>query len=209
MTRKYKHQHKKRPLIVAVDFDGVIHPYVSGYKGPGDFQPPYDGAKEALAALQGLGYDILINTCRGEAKLIEDYLNGHNIPFNWVNDYGDADTDKPDGFIPNPKKVFADIYIDDRAIRFQGWDSLVEEVEDFTLWYDRKGSRYRHGGRVGYGAQHSTPLDLVASHLKHTTARYVALEAEKAELLEDTSQSKKIKEVNNIISSLVKMLECN
>lgn len=206
MPRSFKNKSKK-PLILAFDFDGVIHPYSGGYQGRGIFANPYPEASNSLHALKSLGYKILINTCRGENKLIKEYLLEHNIPFDWINEH--PDITRPAFFDPNPHKVPADIYIDDRNLKFQGWSNIVNQVEDFTLWYDRPGSKYPHGNKIGFAASESSSLDLVSSHLRNNTIRFIELETDNAISKDKPDQAAKLSELKNLLEAMVNLLECS
>jgi len=70
---------------------------------------PVDGAVEAMRALKAKGHVIIIHTVRGDRpKHVMDWLSYYNIPFD------DVTNIKPN----------ADLYIDDKAITFKGWEAL-------------------------------------------------------------------------------------
>lgn len=115
---------------IAIDFDGVISKY-DGWRGKGVFGLAIPGVVEAINKLKALGFTIIINTTRLEVHQIKGYLLHHNIPYDYVN-YNPENT-KQD---LHPSKVLADIYIDDRAITFDGdWDSMVGKVCNFKVWW--------------------------------------------------------------------------
>lgn len=96
-----------------VDFDGTIADY-HGYRGPGKFEEPLPGAKEALIRLQEEGYRIVVFTSRGWAEQdgIEAYLRSHGLPFAQV----------------ICGKPLADVYIDDRGVRAGDWQEVLRQV---------------------------------------------------------------------------------
>jgi hypothetical protein len=98
---------------LAVDFDGTIAHY-RGYAGRGVFLPPLPGAADALRALKDQGWNIVVFTCRTEEDELRAYLQAHHIPFDAINVGLDA-TMECSG------KVYADIYLDDRAVTFRNW----------------------------------------------------------------------------------------
>jgi len=164
----------QRPVTIAIDFDGVIHPY-TGYKGPGVFNPPYPEAAAGLKSLRQNGYKILIYSCRGEVGKIRSYLNLHDLTYDYIGTYKDEFS--PKGFIANPSKVFADIYVDDRALKFNGsWPDLVQQVDSFTLWYKRPFDK----DKVGYLSRFLDPVNLIYQFMAHTVLPFVTNEISKA-----------------------------
>ncbi len=102
-------------MIIAVDFDGTVVDH--DYPRIGKLKP---GAKAALMAMRKAGHKIIIWTCRHgkEEREVRMFLLDNDIPFDTVN-------------MPIPgadmgtRKVFADLYIDDKGIRFEdNWDEL-------------------------------------------------------------------------------------
>ena len=123
--------------VVAVDFDGTISEY-SGWKGPGNFGPPIKGCREALNRIRLKGYTIIINTTRGvDIYEVKEYLDEHDIPHDLINiNHTKAPANVSD------KKILADVYIDDRALRFDGrWEGIPEQVDWFMPWYKRENKR--------------------------------------------------------------------
>jgi len=132
---------------VAIDVDGTILDY-DGWKGAGNFGEPLAGAKEALEELQGNGYSIIIFTTRGvDIGVLETWLRNHKIPFDSINENLPG---APENV--SKKKVIATVYIDDRAIPFEGsWKGIVEKVKAFKPWYQKINTRPSLGLNVaGY-----------------------------------------------------------
>ena len=105
---------------LAVDFDGTIAHY-EGWAGKGVFLHPLPGAAEALQDLRARGWRIIVFTCRTEEDDLRAYLDAHGIPYDAVNV----------GLDPAMEcsgKVHADIYLDDRAVTFRGWESAPGAV---------------------------------------------------------------------------------
>ncbi len=80
-----------------------------------------------MAELKKRGFVIVIYTCRANTWDVEKYLQEHGIPYDFVNE---NPYQPPDA---HPRKLYADIYVDDRAISFQGWEKtlplLLERAE--------------------------------------------------------------------------------
>ena len=109
---------------VAFDFDGVIHSYTSGWQGAEVVpDPPVPGIKESIEALRAANYEVVVvssraNTYEG-AMAIMHYLEANGITVDMVTD----------------KKPPALVYVDDRAICFDGnASSLVEQIVNFRPW---------------------------------------------------------------------------
>lgn len=111
---------------VCIDFDSTLYPWAPIYAQP----DPLPGAPEAVRRLKDAGYRIVILTSRlsptwlASAKYTEsdmrDYIEAvlrrDDIPFDLV----------------TAEKVPAEVYVDDRAIRFRDgeWPAIV----DWVLW---------------------------------------------------------------------------
>ena len=112
-------------MRIVVDLDGVI----CSIKRPG--QPyadvePLPGAADRIRELRAAGHTIVIvtarhmATCEGNVgrviqrvgKITLDWLERHGI------EYDEIHFGKPNG----------EVYLEDRAIRFTGWDQLTDEV---------------------------------------------------------------------------------
>ena len=108
--------HKK---IIMIDLDGVLNEYAGNFDK--DYIPPLkDGAEEFLKKLSQ-NYEIKIFTTRNRLQaskwLIENKLD------NFVTD------------ITNVKEP-ASIYIDDRALNFNGdFHKTLKEIETFNVYW--------------------------------------------------------------------------
>ena len=92
--------------IVAVDFDGTLS-LDSQYPNIGRFNTPL---YEALMKLKGIGWSIVLWTCREGKELREAVI--------WCANNGlefDAINENPSHVPFKSRKVVADMYIDDRA----------------------------------------------------------------------------------------------
>ncbi len=93
---------------LAIDFDGVIHPYHPGWLDEGRYGEPIEGAKEALEKLLEK-YNVVIFTCRPSLGV-----------YVWMRAY-----DFPKDIHITNKKPRAIAYIDDRAIPFVKWEYIL------------------------------------------------------------------------------------
>jgi hypothetical protein len=106
----YKFETLTKPNL-AIDFDGTIHDVNNPVKGR-KMGPPILGSREALTQLQGR-YRLVIHTVWGNKPgPIEDWLKYWEIPFDEVTNL----------------KPQAEFYIDDKAIRFTDWASVLLSV---------------------------------------------------------------------------------
>ena len=114
---------------IAVDFDGVIAEY-DGWKGAGVLGRPRADVKAALAVLRTEGWKIIIHTTRGEQEVAE-FLREHGIPYDEFNRNSDYRT--------QGIKPVADVYWDDRALRYSGDASKdLDIIRKFRTWSGRE-----------------------------------------------------------------------
>ena len=102
-------------MIIAIDFDGTLVEHQ--YPEIGPLKP---GAKEALLAFKKAGHKIAIWTCRGgeEERMVRIFLAQNDIPYDSVNS-------PVPGSDLGTRKIYADVYIDDKGFRFDdNWDEL-------------------------------------------------------------------------------------
>ena len=114
---------RNRKKVIAIDFDDTIA--VDDYPGVG---PEISGAIESIKEIQSLGVDTVLWTCRGGEPLDNalEWLRNRGVEFEFVNENTIAELDF---WGTNPRKIAADIYIDDRVIGgFAGWTRTLEEI---------------------------------------------------------------------------------
>lgn len=124
----------KKRYTVAVDFDGVIHsyltPWVAAHVIP---DPPYPGALDWLHSILQ-DFDVVILTTRGKT------WRGRRAVRRWLYEQGNM------LWYPAPgcrgleeirvtdRKVAALIYLDDRAMRFEGMFPTHDEIHRARPW---------------------------------------------------------------------------
>lgn len=141
---------------VAVDFDGVIHAYSKGWHDGTIYDPPVDGAFEALTGLQEF-FAVFIHTTRPAPAVAEWLLRRSDGLFECVTEHPREEvhwslSGWPDGrefhlvsestpirqprtfwddqtkiFVTN-RKLPAVAYIDDRGIRFTNWRQALADL---------------------------------------------------------------------------------
>lgn len=101
--------------ILAIDFDGVIHD-ISLANHP-EFGPPILDAQPTILKLKRLQNRIIILSARASTpeskQLIANWLDANKIPYD---------------VLTNVKPV-ADYYIDDKAVKFNNWSDLQNEIK--------------------------------------------------------------------------------
>ena len=112
---------------VAVDFDGVIHKYSSGWQNGEIYDIPVEGSEQALKKLLKT-YNVFIFTAR-DPRDIFDWLRNHftSIKFKAVSKKVIFWTSNNIIGVTN-RKLPALYYIDDRAVKFSNWEKALKEV---------------------------------------------------------------------------------
>lgn len=119
---------KLKHKLFCIDFDGTIA--YDAWPGVGELIP---GAKETMLKIKELGGEIAIWTCRTDehAQNAKDFLDKNGIPYDYfnkpfaehVNIYGGD----------NSRKIFSDVYIDDRCILWEGGPVNWEKVQNLIF----------------------------------------------------------------------------
>ena len=110
---------------VVVDFDGVIHSYISGWKGAEIIpDPPVPGIRDSIESIRNAGYEVVVVSTRTSTEAgkhaVEAWLNENGITVDRVV------SEKPPAIV----------YIDDRAICFDGNSAdLLNKIKTFKPWY--------------------------------------------------------------------------
>lgn len=113
-------------MIIAIDFDGTIvedaFPKIGAER---------NNAAACIRALKEMDHTIILWTCRSGERLTDaiNWLLEHNIPFDRVNEHCPNNLaqygDKP----PGTRKVYADVYIDDKAIGgIPTWNEIFDTL---------------------------------------------------------------------------------
>lgn len=115
-------------MRIVIDLDGVI---CELKKDPSESYAdltPVKGAKEKIKQLREKGHYIVISTARNmktyDSNLGRIMKNVGKITLDWLDDNG---IEYDEIYFGKPN---ADIYIDDRAIRFETWLTINEKLID-------------------------------------------------------------------------------
>ena len=112
-------------MRIVVDLDGTICPIKRSDQNYSDLQP-LPGAVERLRQLRAAGHYIIIVTARNmatcESNLGRVLKNVGKVTLDWLEKYG---VEYDEIYFGKPN---AEIYIDDRAVRFAGWAALTDDL---------------------------------------------------------------------------------
>ena len=120
---------EKKRWTVAVDVDGVLHSYVSGWQGADVLpDPPVPGAIEWLETISK-DFDVAICSTRCETQegcaAVQDYLLRHGLPESVLG-----------SLTIRAGKPPALLYIDDRGWRFEGNNfPSVQDIHRARPWW--------------------------------------------------------------------------
>jgi hypothetical protein len=122
-NRLYVEYIKYGSLIVAVDFDDTLYDFHKDGSS-------YEMVKQLVRELKGIGCYIIIWTGNQDIDLVVSYLKDNNVPYDSIND--EAPISKKLLGDAIPRKVYANVYIDDRAGLFQVYNDLKKLIENVS-----------------------------------------------------------------------------
>lgn len=106
---------------VCLDFDGVLNNY-NGWRGKDHLGEPREGIKDFFEELSKRFDKIIIETTR-DRLAVAVWLKKHGLGKYIINIYD--------------KKPIATVYIDDRAIRFNGdFKETLDELENINTYWE-------------------------------------------------------------------------
>lgn len=112
-------------MRIVIDLDGTICPIKSSNETYSDLLP-YPGAAERIRALRALGNYIIIHTARNmatcESNVGKVMRNIGKITLEWLDKY---EIEYDEIYFGKPN---ADVYLDDRALRFTDWTLITEDL---------------------------------------------------------------------------------
>lgn len=105
-----------RPQTIFVDLDGVVCTEERTFERA--LAKPMEGAREALASLRAAGHTIVIYTGRGwpEYRMTKDWLDQHGMSYDAI----------------HMGKPIANVWIDDRALRFTSWAETIRQLGEMS-----------------------------------------------------------------------------
>jgi hypothetical protein len=120
-----KHSYPDEQINIGIDFDGVIHKCSKGYYDGTIYDDPIEGSYNALEKLSQK-YTLIVYTCK--AKPDRGLVNGKTgtqLVWEWLGKHNMSQ------FISKvtAEKPRAVAYIDDKSIRFDNWDTCIQELD--------------------------------------------------------------------------------
>lgn len=129
---------------VCVDFDGVVHSYVSGWQGAGiAADPPVEGAIDALRGYVSAKLKVAIHSARSAQA------DGIQTMYSYIDHYDAVDRNPlnlplVDSLLfPVHKPAARYITIDDHGVPFDGTFPSVEDIRSFWVWNEGDKTRKR------------------------------------------------------------------
>ena len=126
----------ERVPTIALDFDGVIHKYSAGWGDGTIYDPPMEGAFESISELL-LTYNVVVITARSDLPSVAAWFQVHDADFTivrvwehekfWNGLYEGAERQTHVVGLTN-RKLPADIYLDDRGVRFDSWKTALNDI---------------------------------------------------------------------------------
>ncbi len=111
-------------MRIVIDLDGTICPIKQPDQTYADLEP-LPGAAERIRALRAAGHYVIILTARNmatcESNLGRVMKNVGKLTLDWLDQYA---IEYDEIYFGKPN---ADVYLDDRAMRFMAWDGVSEE----------------------------------------------------------------------------------
>ena len=105
-----------KPMIIACDFNGVLHDKAHPIEGK-KMGLPMKGAKQAMITLAKQGHTLYIHTDMANTsdgwRAVQEWLQYYHIPYD---------------YITNHKPYGADCFIDDKAIHHVSWRKTMNAI---------------------------------------------------------------------------------
>ncbi len=119
-------EQKKFKKRVLIDFDGPIHRFSKGVQDGSLYDIPSEGVKRSIDWFKKNGFEIVIFTSRASKQTAKEVGDSHEKQVSKVKDYLEKHNIHYD--LITAEKLAADFYIDDLAIHFNNWGSVMREV---------------------------------------------------------------------------------
>ena len=126
------------PFTIALDFDGVVHSYTSGWKGAAVVaDPPVEGAIEWIVEAVGAGCRVVLHTCRftiapselpEATAAVRAWLAANGMP---------APVVAALVLWTGAGKPHAHVYVDDNGYRFEGAFPSLAALKALRPWNRR------------------------------------------------------------------------
>lgn len=124
-----KHSYPDEKINLGIDFDGVIHKNSKGFYDGTVYDDPIEGTEEALRELSSK-YTLICYTAKAKPdRMLINGKTGTQLVWDWLKKH------KFDKYISKvtSEKPRAVAYIDDKAIRFNNWESCFKDLKDLKV----------------------------------------------------------------------------
>lgn len=113
---------------ICIDIDGTISHYIEWVDSK-TFGEVLPHCAETIHHLKADGWYVIIYTTRADKTEIKAFLEANHVPFDAINENPNQPSNAEGG------KPYADVYVDDRAIQFDGdWEGAYEKITGFKSW---------------------------------------------------------------------------
>lgn len=124
-----KHSYPDEKINLGIDFDGVIHKNSKGFYDGTVYDEPIEGTEEALKELSSK-YTLICYTAKAKPdRMLINGKTGTQLVWEWLKKY---DFDKYISKVTS-EKPRAVAYIDDKAVRFNNWESCLTQLKDHKI----------------------------------------------------------------------------
>lgn len=111
--------------VLAIDFDGVIHSNEYGFHDGTVYGTPIKGVEQALKELSQK-YTLIIHTSKANpSRPLINGKTGKELIWEWLGKYNLKSYIKDITY----DKINASYYIDDKAIHFNNWNSVLKKIK--------------------------------------------------------------------------------
>ena len=122
-----KLQHYENNNQVAIDFDGVVHRNSKGFHDGTVYDPPMEGAIEAIKWFASQGLDIVLFTAKVKPdRPLVNGKTGEELIWEWLAKY-EINSYIKEITCEKPRAI---VYIDDRGIRFESWEQTIKQFNE-------------------------------------------------------------------------------
>ena len=124
-----EHSYPDEQINLGIDFDGVIHKNSKGFFDGTIYDDPIEGTKQALKLLSEK-YTLICYTAKAKPdRMLINGKNGTELVWEWLEKH---DFTKYISKVTS-EKPRAVAYIDDKAIKFNDWNSCLKDLENGNI----------------------------------------------------------------------------
>lgn len=119
---------KPQKRVLAIDLDGTY----CTHSCEDEVGQPIDGMIDLCRALKAMDWIVVIWTVRQDSPELRKQLLVRELVYDYINE-------NPFGPPNGSDKIYADVYLDDRGMRFEGdTRGLLERILNFTPWHKQE-----------------------------------------------------------------------